>query len=145
MSMQTQRGTENTFDFSSMNRDSQPAFFSDAAVMPEQFYCPSFTPQTERPEVALMRAVLEEALRCFQYQFDLHSTETQRLAREAESWFFSDDTDWPFAFVNICEALHFEPTYIRRGLRNWQTGCPLKVPQRKRRTVGTRRPLTFAA
>ncbi len=143
--MQTQRGTANTFDFLSMNRDSQFTLLSVAAVMPEQFYRPSFTPQTERPEVSLMRAVLEEALKCFQYQFCLRSTETQRLAREAESWFFSDETDWPFAFVNICEALHFEPTYIRRGLRNWQADCPLKVPQRKRRTVGTRRPLTLAA
>lgn len=143
--MQTQGGTANTFDFLSMNRDSQFTLLSVAAVMPEQFYDPSFTPQTERPEVSLMRAVMEEALKCFQYQFYPCSPRTQRLAREAELWFFSDDTDWPFAFVNICEALHFEPTYIRRGLRNWQADYPLKVPQRKRRTVGTRRLLTLAA
>ncbi len=143
--MQTHRGTANIFDFSSMNRDSQLTLLSVAAVMPEQFYGLSCTPHTERPEIPLVRAVLEEALKCFQYQFYPYSTKMQRLAHEAELWFFSDATEWPFAFVNICEALNFEPTYIRRGLRSWQAGCPLKVPQRKRRMVGTRRLLTFAA
>lgn len=142
--MQTPKGTANIFDFSSMSRESQLTLLSVVAVMPEQFYGSSFTPQTERPEISLMRAVLEEALKCFQYQFYPYSTKTQRLAREAELWFFSDDTDWPFTFVNICEALHFEPTYIRRGLRDWQAGGSFKVPQRKRRMVGTRRLLTLA-
>ncbi len=126
-----------------MGRDFQPAFFTGVAVMPEQFYDHSFTSHTGRPEILLMRAVLEEALKCFQYQFYPCSTKTQRLAHEAELWFFSDATDWPFTFVNICEALHLEPTYIRRGLCNWQAGCSLTVPQRKRRSVGTRRLLTF--
>jgi hypothetical protein len=143
--MQTQRGTANIFDFSSTDSDSQHALLSVAAIMPEQFYGPSFTSQTACPEVSLMRAVLEEALTCFQYQFYLRRHERQKLAQEAESWFFSDDADWPFAFLNICYALHLEPTYIRRGLRNLQANCPLKVPQRKRRTVGVRRPLQIAA
>lgn len=143
--MQTHRDPANIFDFSSMDRDSQLTLLSVAAVMPEQFYGLSYTPHTERPEISLMRAVLEEALKCFQYQFYPYSTKMQRLAREAELWFFSDEIDWPFTFVNICQALNFEPSYIRRGLRNWQAGCPLKVPQRKRRMVGTRRLLTLAA
>ena len=143
--MHTQRGIANIFDFSPTDNDSQHAVFSVAAIMPEQFYCPSFTTQTERPEALLMRAVLEEALTCFQYQFYLRRHEAQRLALEAESWFFSDEVDWPFSFLNICYALHLEPTYIRRGLRNLQANCPLKVPQRKRRTVGVRRPLKLAA
>ena len=92
-----------------------------------------------------MRAVLEEALRCFQYQFCTRRVEANRLARDAEEWFFSDATSWPFSFVNICTILHLDPDYIRRGLRNWKTNWPLKIAQRKRRTVGTRRLLTIAA
>jgi hypothetical protein len=143
--MQTQEHTAKIFAGSPTDGDAQHGLFSPAALLPEQFYCSFLTPQLEQPEASLMRAVLSEALTCFQYQFYLRREERMRLAREAESWFFSDATDWPFAFVNICEALHLEPTYIRRGLRDWQTQCPLKVLQRKRRVVGARRPLKFAA
>ena len=114
------------------------------AVLPEQFFSVSHA-HTNQPEAALMRAVLEEALTCFQYQFYIRHDKARRLARDAEAWFFSDDTTWPFAFVNICAVLQLDPSYIRRGLRQSQAVWPLKVPQRKRRTVGTRRPLTLAA
>jgi len=112
--------------------------------LPEQFFSVAHIP-TNQPEAALMRAVLEEALTCFQSQFYIRRDKAQRLARDAEAWFFSDETSWPFAFVNICDVLQLDPSYIRRGLRNCQAIWPLKVPQRKRRTVGTRRPLTLAA
>lgn len=115
-----------------------------AAVLPEQFFGVE-NPHINRPEAALMLAVLEEALTCFQYQFYIRRDKAQRLARDAEAWFFSDDSSWPFAFVNICAVLHLDPNYIRRGLRHCQATWPLKIPQRKRRTVGTRRPLTLAA
>lgn len=143
--MQTQSGAAHIVNFIPTDSDVQQTLFSAAAVLPEQFYCPSFTSQVERPEASLMRAVLEEALTCFQNQFYLHHYEAQKLGKEAESWFFSDATDWPFSFVNICTALHLEPSYIRRGLRNWRANCPLKVPQRKRRAIGARRPLKLAA
>jgi hypothetical protein len=116
----------------------------DAAVLPEQFFGSPYV-QTEKPEVALMRAVLEEALTCFQYQFYIRRAGALQLARDAEEWFFSDSTAWPFSFVNVCAILHLDPNYIRRGLRNWKNNWPLKIPQRKRRIIGTRRPLTLAA
>jgi hypothetical protein len=143
--METPRGTAQIFDSSSTNRETQHGLFSVAAVMPEQFFAPSFASQTEGPEASLMRAVLAEALSCFQNQYYLRHYEAQRLAKEAELWFFSEETNWPFTFVNICTVLHLEPAYIRRGLRSWQAHYPLKAPQRKRRTIGTRRPLKCAA
>lgn len=124
--------------------DPQSRLWFAAAVLPEQFFKSPYT-QAERPETALMRAVLEEALTCFQYQFYGHRVKTQQLAREAEKWFFSDDASWPFSFVNICSVLYLDPSYIRRGLKKWQTNWPLKIPQRKRRVVGTRRSLKLAA
>jgi hypothetical protein len=116
----------------------------DAAVVPEQFFSLPHV-QAERPEATLMRAVLEEALACFQYQFYVRRAGGKRLARDAEDWFFSDATSWPFAFVNICTVLHLDPDYIRRGLRKWKANWPTKIPRRKRRTVGTHRPLRVAA
>jgi hypothetical protein len=34
-------------------------------------------------------------------------------------WFESEDTAWPYSFANSCQALGFEVTYIRAGLRRW--------------------------
>jgi hypothetical protein len=115
-----------------------------AAVLPEQFFSLPRA-HSNQPEAALMRAVLEEALSCFQYQFYLRHAKALQLARDAELWFFSQDTSWPFAFVNICSVLQLDPSYIRTGLRKWKAAAPLTVHKRKRRTVGTRRPLTLAA
>jgi hypothetical protein len=128
----------------SFDRDAQSQLWFSASVMPEQFFGVPHI-QTERPEATLMRAVLEEALTCFQYQFFIRRPSAQQLAKEAEEWFFSDAASWPFSFVNICTVLHLDPSYIRRGLRNWQINWPPKIPQRKRRIIGTRRPLSIAA
>jgi hypothetical protein len=86
------------------------------SVPPEQFYDPSTSLASRRPEAELMRAILEDALVCFQRGLIRQGRRVQRLAREAEEWLFSDDTSWPFSFVSICAVLGLEPQYIRRGL-----------------------------
>lgn len=100
-----------------------------AAVLPEQFYTSSavHTPGV----VALMRAVLNDALVCYQKRFLSHSRRAHRLAREAEAWLFCDDDRWPFSFVNICDALGIEPAALRRQLRQW--GQRLPATQQRRR------------
>jgi hypothetical protein len=90
-----------------------------AAVLPVQFVSPADRSSTERGAVALMRAVLEDALQCVAKQFSHRGRRPQRLAREAEAWFFADDEHWPFAFVNICAVLGLDPEYVRRGLTRW--------------------------
>jgi len=90
-----------------------------AAVLPVQFFGTSDRSYTECGEVALMRAVLEDALNCMAKQFSHRGRRPQRLAREAEAWFFADDEHWPFAFVNICAVLGLDPGYLRRGLTRW--------------------------
>jgi hypothetical protein len=92
---------------------------ASAAVLPEQFYSPPAR-QTGRGETALMRAVLEEAVDCFQKQFVKSGRRAQRLAREAEEWFTTENLSWPFSFVNICAVLGLDPNYIRRGIKAWQ-------------------------
>lgn len=92
---------------------------TSAAVLPEQFYNPPAR-TTGRGEVALMRAVLEEALDCFQKQFVKSGRRAQRLAREAEEWIYSDEVRWPFSFVNICAVLGLDPDYVRLKLKRWR-------------------------
>ena len=32
----------------------------------------------------------------------------------------SDDREWPYSFVNICEILNLNPGYLRGGLQQWK-------------------------
>lgn len=70
-------------------------------------------------EAALMCAVLEDAIDCFQKQFSRATRHAKQLGGEAEKWFFSDDLNWPFSFASICGVLDLSPQYIRQGLRRW--------------------------
>jgi hypothetical protein len=125
--------------------DKESLTFSLDAVLPEQVYADPLSARVGGPEASLMRAIMEDAIVCFQYQFYIPGTRAQRLAREAEKWFFSDDTEWPFTFVNICTVLGFNPEYIREGLRRWYVKHPPKMKRRKRRAVGALGALKLAA
>ncbi len=80
------------------------------------------------PETALMYAVLEDAFFCFQKQFETEQRFVRR-AREAEDWFFSDDSRWLFSFVSVCHALGLEPKYIRKKLKHWITPWTQRWPR----------------
>jgi len=88
----------------------------DNTILPEQFFGPRANVGTVRPEAALMRAVLEDALLCLQGHFISMGRRGRRLAQEAEEWFLSEDVHWPFAFVSICEVLGLEPVAVREAL-----------------------------
>jgi hypothetical protein len=66
----------------------------------------------------MMYAVLEDAFLCFHKQFEPEPRLIER-AREAEDWFFSEDSSWLFSFESICAALGLEPRYIRQKLKRW--------------------------
>jgi hypothetical protein len=68
-------------------------------------------------EATLMCAVLEDAVDCFQKQFSCATRRDKHLGQEAEQWLFSDDPNWPFSFLSICNMLELCPQYIRQGLK----------------------------
>jgi hypothetical protein len=39
--------------------------------------------------------------------------------RAAREWLRADDFDWPFSFVNVCNALGCDPQVLRRSLAKW--------------------------
>jgi hypothetical protein len=118
---------------------------SDACVLPAQFFGPRVSLYTLCPEAALMHAVLEDALACFQKQFETEGRRVQRMAREAEEWFLSDDAHWPFSFVSICAVLGLEPESIRQRLKRWSHTHPHPLQRQRRRVRGGRQALRFAA
>jgi hypothetical protein len=120
--------------------------FSPAAVLPEQFSDSSDNVYKKVwGEVALMRAVLEDALNCFHKQFVSDRAHDQRLAREAHEWLFAEDDHWPFSFVNICTVLGLDPEYLRRGLRSWRQSHPAKRWKKRRHATLRRRRTSSAA
>lgn len=113
----------------------------DNTVLPEQFFGPRANVGTVRPEAALMRAVLEDALLCLQGHFFSTGRRGRRLAQEAEAWFLSEDVHWPFAFISICEVLELEPVAVREALRRGRSSWR-SVPLKKiRRSVTASRAL----
>ena len=95
--------------------------------------------------VALMYAVLEDAVECFWKQFVSTRRRDLRLAREAEAWFLSEEDASPFSFITICTVLKIDPDYIRAGLK-WKSQSSL-TPTRwsTRRQVRKRQPLRLAS
>lgn len=72
------------------------------------------------PEKKLMLAVLGDAVACFQnYSFPCNARE-EALFRDAEGWFLEEKREWLFSFESICDALGFDPEYVRQGLRCWK-------------------------
>jgi len=123
------------------HQDAVHELLSYISVPPEQFYGPRPSLASGRPEAELMRAVLADALLCFQKGLVVQGRRIQRLAHEAEEWLFSDDSRWPFSFVSICAVLGLEPEYIRRGLRRWGQGQPNAEGKKPPRVVSVPRRL----
>ena len=83
---------------------------------------------------ALMLALLEEAIACFQGRFFKPSRTNDKLFQEAEEWINSND-EGAFSFINVCESLGLDPEALRKGLERWkakQIGIP---PEERKRLI----------
>ena len=89
-------------------------------ILPAQYFDRIQIDASLQPEKRLMLAVLEDGVGTFQKYAGVTGRRARRLFAEAEEWFASNDAEWPFTFVSICQSLGLEPEYIRRGLRKWQ-------------------------
>jgi hypothetical protein len=89
-------------------------------VLPSQFFERFRIDASLQPEKRLMLAVLEDAVGSFQKYVNASNRRARRLFVEAEEWFESTDTEWPYAFENVCEGLGLEAQYLRNGLRRWR-------------------------
>lgn len=108
-------------------------------ALAEKFFTP-VSAGTVCSEAALMCAVLEDAFICFQSQFEIESRPIQRAAKEAEEWFFSDDSHALFSFVSVCDVLGLEPELVRKGLKHRRQSRP-GTSQRKMRRPTEVRPM----
>ena len=73
-------------------------------------------------ERRLAVAVLEEAVDCLEER-PVNPEFEGRLTRwEAETWFESEDAEWPFSFMNVCLVLHLDAEAIRQRIRMRRRG-----------------------
>jgi hypothetical protein len=122
-------------------KDGIGALFQPDALLNDQ-YMENFRGKAQPVgEKALLLAVLEDAVRCFQDNVLPGNGKKQMLFEDAERWLFSDAADWLFSFVSICAALGLEPGYIRQGLRRWQERACAPSRKRRRRSRATQQRL----
>jgi hypothetical protein len=97
--------------------DSSDHPFECAAVLPAQFFADRH--KFGEPIERLMFAVLNDAIRCYQTNFEGRRPHAQRLLAEAKEWLFSLPGEAPFSFESICEVLQIDTLRLRRALVRW--------------------------
>ena len=91
-------------------------------MLPEQYFDRLASRTSDSPERRLLFAVLLDAI------IQLQRRNTSGSA-EAERWIRNDaDSDSPFAFRNVCEALGIDPGYLQRGLLSWRRSQVVTLP-----------------
>ena len=81
-------------------------------LMPSQFRTPaheSWWPGEKR----LMLAVLTDAVEILAIGPAANGPRRRALYEETVAWVASDDTQWPFSFVNVCDALDLSASRVR--------------------------------
>lgn len=94
--------------------------FAPEIVLPEQLLNGARQDSANSGEKALMLAVLEDGIRCFQGHLTNERSNPKLLAKQAEEWIGADDWDWPFSFNNVCEHLCIDPDALRTSLIRWR-------------------------
>ena len=72
------------------------------------------------PEKKLMLAILEDAIDCFQKYIFARNGRGKGIFRGAEDWILEENSDRLFSFETVCDALGFNPSYVRQGLLRWK-------------------------
>jgi hypothetical protein len=81
------------------------------SVLPVQFIQQH---SQETGALRLAKAVVEMALHDVIAFKATAGRRARRMSCDAESWFFSDDTDWPYSFLNLCDSLNIDVAAFRR-------------------------------
>jgi hypothetical protein len=112
-----------------MNRSVNP--FRWDPIITEYFFGNACGNRYVEPERELMRAILEDAIECYvKYRTSRDGIGT-KLFSEANEWFFADDEDQPFSFINICDALNLSPSFIRQGIQKLKYPPPALEQKKK--------------
>ena len=65
------------------------------------------------PERALAAGVLRQAANDLRRFHESEDAVGREVYWDARSWFLSNDTEWPYSFLNVCHSLGIAPENIR--------------------------------
>jgi hypothetical protein len=94
--------------------------FAPEIVLPDQLQQGFRRDSYLSGEKALMLAVLEDGIRCFQEHLTNPRSNPRLLSKQAEDWIRAVDYEWPFSFNNVCETLGIDPEALRAKLLGWK-------------------------
>lgn len=114
--------------------DKALAVFQPDTLLSDEFLTTFRRKSPLEPEKVLMLAILEDAVNCFQDNVGATCKRKRNLHEEAETWILDDDRAYFFSFGNVCEALGYDPGYVRSGLLRWKHSV-LRQPNKKDQLV----------
>lgn len=78
------------------------------------------SPTMMTPELRLAGAVLAAAL--VEVRDHARDRAYQRRIREDLEWIASEDQQWPFSFVRLCQLFRLDPQWVRAVVKGWVEG-----------------------
>ena len=109
------------------------SLFEPDILVPTQYFETLRRAANLEPEKKLMLMILEEAVHCFQKYIFVHDARGKTLFVAAEQWITEENGNWIFSFENVCDALGFNPSYVRQGLLRWKQ---MKLAERSKSKTG---------
>ncbi|MGH7874606.1 MAG: hypothetical protein ACREQO_20645 [Candidatus Binatia bacterium] len=116
-------GLHATLPYNASSGEHIETLFQPDPLVPAQ-YLDGFRRQAPlEPERELVLAMLEDAVVCFQKYLGSTREKERRIFAETEGWFGSDDREWIFSFLNVCDLLGLDADYLRKGISRWRDGA----------------------
>ena len=85
-------------------------FFSDRCLMGNR-----------SGEIVLQWEVFVDGLKQFRELAEDHICHDSSAMKEEEQWILSDEGEWPFSFVHLCETFGMSPDSVRDALFVWKS------------------------
>ena len=85
-------------------------------VLPEQFYQGGQQGCGQSPERELAVSVLAQAALDIEKCRAARDGQRRRIYRDAFNWVASNDRNWPYSFLNLCDTLSLSPGFLRARL-----------------------------
>jgi hypothetical protein len=109
--------------------------FEGDVVAPEQFLEIFSRGRALEPEKELMLAILADAIECILKYCEQPIPMRIKLFQEAREWLFDHEEKEPFSFLNVCETLDLDPSYLRRGIQEKMRSNAVEVEMPARRSI----------
>jgi hypothetical protein len=117
------------------NMENNGGLFEGDVVAPEQFLEIFSRGRSLEPEKELMLAILADAIECILKYCEQPVPMRIKLFQEAHEWLFDHEEREPFSFLNVCETLDLDPSYLRRGIQEKMRSNAVEIEMPARRSI----------